>query len=716
MSARARFAFWLALLTLLVYACVGVFAAAGWFSLGADERAQLRALAGAAAVPLVAVALLLPVALGGLLRWWIAAYPEAAQRMAEEVALIHTVNRAHRVSLAGGPEMRLLGAAINALAEAHARLDSQVQARVDDAHQRLAEEKNRLAALMSELVNSVLVCNAEGRILLYNPRAAQLLEEATPDAAAASGAPLGLGRSIFGILERSQVVHALDRISQRLEQGVDRPVVHFVTARGDQLLRVRMAPVPDARGEIGGFVLMLEDITRSMASDTRRERLMRQLTEGTRASLANIRAAVETVAQYPDMDAAQRERFVSVMRDEAAAMSARLDAAAAADADALGAVWPLEDMLAADLAFALQRNLERRLNLAVACREGDEPLWLSVDSHGMVQALTHLMSRVISACGARSVVIGAAPVGRYVRLTLGWSGPAPEPHALQQWLAEPYAGSAAGGGPTPEQLLQRHGAELWSQADRDKAVAELCVQLPAAAPVPVATAVPSSMASRPVYYDFDLFSPRQHTPELDDRPLAELSYTVFDTETTGLSPSDGDEIISIGAVRIVNGRLLRQESFDRLIKPLRPVRRESQEIHGITPEMLAGQPPIERVLPLFARFAEDTVLVAHNAAFDMRFLQLAEARSAVAFTQPVLDTLMLSALAHPGHPEAEHRLERIAARLGVEVIGRHTALGDAIVTGEVFLRLLPLLAERGIHTLRQAREASQKSRYAKLDY
>ena len=82
MSARARFALWLTLLTLLVYACVGVFAAAGWFVLGADERAQLLALAGGAAVPLVAVALLLPVALGGLLRWWIAAYPGAAQRMA----------------------------------------------------------------------------------------------------------------------------------------------------------------------------------------------------------------------------------------------------------------------------------------------------------------------------------------------------------------------------------------------------------------------------------------------------------------------------------------------------------------------------------------------------------------------------------------------------------------------------------------------------------
>ncbi|MBS7690551.1 hypothetical protein I0E98_09020 [Pseudomonas lalucatii] len=139
-------------------------------------------------------------------------------------------------------------------------------------------------------------------------------------------------------------------------------------------------------------------------------------------------------------------------------------------------------------------------------------------------------------------------------------------------------------------------------------------------------------------------------------------------------------------------------------------------MHGLTPELLAGQPGIAQVLPLFQRFAEDTVLVAHNAAFDMRFLQLKEAQTGIRFIQPVLDTLLLSALAHPGHTADEHRLEQIAARLGVQVVGRHTALGDAMVTGEVFLRLIPLLAERGIHTLRQAREASQQTFYAKLAY
>jgi DNA polymerase-3 subunit epsilon len=132
--------------------------------------------------------------------------------------------------------------------------------------------------------------------------------------------------------------------------------------------------------------------------------------------------------------------------------------------------------------------------------------------------------------------------------------------------------------------------------------------------------------------------------------------------------------------------------------------------------MLADQPPLEQVLPGFARFAEDTVLIAHNAAFDMRFLEMARKRTGLAFEQPVLDTLLLSSLIHPGHHHTEHRLEHIASRLGIAVVGRHTALGDAIVTGEVFLKLLPMLAERGIVTLGQAREASRESVYAALAY
>jgi DNA polymerase-3 subunit epsilon len=130
--------------------------------------------------------------------------------------------------------------------------------------------------------------------------------------------------------------------------------------------------------------------------------------------------------------------------------------------------------------------------------------------------------------------------------------------------------------------------------------------------------------------------------------------------------------------------------------------------------MLAGQPKLDKVLPAFHAFAHDTVLVAHNAAFDMRFLQLAEQPTGVRFEQPVLDTLLLSAVVHP--KQENHSLEAIAARLGVTVLGRHTALGDAMVTAEVFMKLVPLLQDLGITTLGEALAASEQTYLARLRY
>ena len=201
---------------------------------------------------------------------------------------------------------------------------------------------------------------------------------------------------------------------------------------------------------------------------------------------------------------------------------------------------------------------------------------------------------------------------------------------------------------------------------------------------------------------------------LDDQLLSKLTFVVFDTETTGLDPSGGDEIISIAGIRIINGRLLQEEVFDQMVDPRRNIPLESLKIHEIYPEMLVGQPVIDEVLPEFQNFAEGAVLVAHNAAFDMRFLQLKEEQAGCRFDNPVLDTLLLSSVVHP-HLEL-HNLEDIAEYFGLPVIGRHTALGDAIVTGEALLKFIPLLEDMGIRTLREACDACRNTKYATLEF
>ena len=267
---------------------------------------------------------------------------------------------------------------------------------------------------------------------------------------------------------------------------------------------------------------------------------------------------------------------------------------------------------------------------------------------------------------------------------------------------------------TLKQIIERHNGEIWYQIHKPSHREFFRVAIPAINPEESTWSAPTTAESRPEFYDFDLFNQPGQTPEQDNRPLASLSYTVFDTETTGLQPSAGDEIVSVGAVRIVNGRLLENEVFEQLVDPGRPMSPDAIRITGIETSMLEGQPTIDKVLPAFREFCEDTVLVAHNAAFDMRFLRLKEESTGVRFTQPVLDTLLLSAVIHPDFES--HGLEAIAERMGVNAIGRHTALGDAIMTGEVFLRMIPLLAEQGIRTLGEAREASQKTFMARIEY
>lgn len=216
----------------------------------------------------------------------------------------------------------------------------------------------------------------------------------------------------------------------------------------------------------------------------------------------------------------------------------------------------------------------------------------------------------------------------------------------------------------------------------------------------------NALPERPELYDFDKLNPPMHIDEVGGKCLKDLTFVVFDTETTGLATEGADQIISIGGVRIRGCRVLDHEPFTRLIDPKMPITKASTKIHGITDDMVRGEAGVEEVIPAFKEFVGDAVLVAHNAAFDMAFLKKNHAATGVTFDNLVLDTLLLSVFA-----EAEsrnHSLEAMAERLGVNIEGRHTALGDAIATAKVFVRLLDLLETRGVITCRQAINASVK--------
>lgn len=711
MGLRLKFALWLGA---LFGSAVALVVAVDWLLAAGlppeDQRVLARILEERG--PLLAfLALIVLIACAGLLRWLFARFVAPLRGIAEQAVIVATANIEHRVSTEAGPEAAELARAINRLGDAYRAQHGDMDKRIAEAGARLEEERNRLAALMSELSEGVLVCNEQGRILLYNEQARRLFA----DGAAAAANPVGLGRPIFTFLDRHQVAHAMEKVSDGLARDSHEPVtMFFATGAREGLVRVRFAPFLSTEGTIAGLVLTCDDVTKALGQESQRRSLLQALATRVRQPAANVRAAAENLTAFPDMGEADRARFAGIIAAESKVLSETLDAALREYAEALQSDVSLEDMRLADLLAVARRRIDLVAGLEARAEAIDESLWVRVDSYAFAQVLHVLAARLREDHGVTGIAFRAGARGGFAGLDLAWTGRAVARDELQRWETFPIQVGAEQAPLTVRQVLERHGAELWQQPDAGNGEPALRLLVPLAEPRAARAPRRASPGARPEFYDFDLFRLADSARTLLGQELAQLSYTVFDTETTGVEPSAGDRIVSIGAMRIVNGRALRQEIFQQLVDPERSLPRDSIRIHGIKPADLRGQPTLAQALPAFHRFCEDTVLVAHNAAFDMRFLELAEPATGVRFSQPVLDTLLLSAVVHPNQPD--HGLEAIAARLGVDVVGRHTALGDAMVTGEIFIKLLPLLAERGIVTLGQALEASRETYYVRIQY
>ena len=211
----------------------------------AAQRSLLHQALAEQAGMLGAVAAMLLLLLGLGLKRLFDAYLAPLAQLGEEAALL-SAHPGHRTELRGAPEIRTLAARLNELAATCQRVQDEGQARIESANRSLAEEKNRLAALMADLALGVLVCNLQGRILLYNTRAAQLLDGGGADAAG-SALTVGLGRSVFGAIERGLIVHALEQLQHQLRQPAQdaaHPVSRFVaTLAGGQVMRMQIHPV-----------------------------------------------------------------------------------------------------------------------------------------------------------------------------------------------------------------------------------------------------------------------------------------------------------------------------------------------------------------------------------------------------------------------------------------------------------------------------------------
>ncbi len=176
-----------------------------------------------------------------------------------------------------------------------------------------------------------------------------------------------------------------------------------------------------------------------------------------------------------------------------------------------------------------------------------------------------------------------------------------------------------------------------------------------------------------------LFDADKSVPEC----LIGKRFTVVDIETTGLSYVNGDKITEIGAVRIVDGKIV--DKFQTLINPEKPISEQITELTGIDNEMVADKPIIDKVIPDFFKYAADSVIVGHNLDFDYQFISYYAKKVGYTFTNKGMDTCALSREVNPRLKN--HKLNTACEKYGIEFL-HHRALSDAHATAKLFIELI----------------------------
>ena len=174
----------------------------------------------------------------------------------------------------------------------------------------------------------------------------------------------------------------------------------------------------------------------------------------------------------------------------------------------------------------------------------------------------------------------------------------------------------------------------------------------------------------------------------------EQTFVVFDLETTGFSPVV-DKIIEIGAVRVENGQITKR--FSTFVNPQVPIPFKIENLTGINDSMVMEAPVIETVLPQFMEFCEGAVMVAHNAGFDMSFIEKNCELQGIAREFTVVDTVAMARFLLPGLNR--FKLDTVAKAVGVPLDNHHRAVDDAACTADIFVKFIKMLHDRGIEDL-----------------
>jgi DNA polymerase-3 subunit epsilon len=465
---KSRTFWWIVLAGTLFFIAVTVgLAVILWMQLSTAERDFVRDFIAAHSIYIFGAGVILFTGVGFAIDWVYWMYILPMHRIAEETGIIHGVNPAHRIRLKGSADVVRLADAVNLAADRFEELHRTVEERIAEARAHIEEEKNILSVVLAELPEGVVICTAQGQITLYNQRARKLLEAPDDPRSSAdlrpAGGLIGLGRSVFGVVDKPLITHALKDIPEKLRRGHHDLTSSFVmVARNNRLLQAVAVPILSRLRELSGFVLILTDFTGQMESSRRVESLLQSLSVGVRSAIASVRSAVEVMLDYPDLPPSKRDEFQRIIHREALSAGAAMDRLAAEYAGSIRTPMSLSRMRLRDFLETVRIQADAKAGLMLSGEPAEDHLWISVDSYSMMLAMVFILQRLGVELGTGSFRWALDRKEHHLGLDFIWTGAPLRLEVLRRWEQQPVAVADESVNATLKEILTRHRAELWS--------------------------------------------------------------------------------------------------------------------------------------------------------------------------------------------------------------------------------------------------------------
>lgn len=392
----------------------------------------------------------------------------------------------------------------------------------------IMEEKQVLASFISKLPEAILICDANGVILLHDSQSEAYLHPDIPSLAA----PVSMNNTPITLyIDKNLIEHALDDINEQLKQTVENKVSTFVLQKNNRILQTQVVPVLSHTSLFAGFVVILNDITQQNRAEKQVESLLNTLSKNARSPMASIRAAIEAMRQFPRMDQEKQHQFKEIIYKESIVLSDILNSVSDEYTRLIQTKKSLKTLFLKDLLQTVSRRSRSKLGILCHLEPSKKPreIKIKADSYLMITLLLFVLKRLQRETREAEFHIFFQVENQIVLVDISWTGNALNPHFIKQWESLDIGTLNTALPITLKEALNQHHSTLWTYPGQKDGKERPCLRVFIPEDLSLAQdsfePVSALPETRIQIRDLELFDHSDQAVELDTRLLTELSYT-----------------------------------------------------------------------------------------------------------------------------------------------------------------------------------------------